>query len=1084
MSNRICLLISFVFVLGLVAGASAQPTYLGRTSWWSDLDSNDHDWSRPDNWWTMDRYQDDVNELIVYVKVGPNEVPDVNTSALIGKADGHAPYPLFLNANPPENDPCITSGTFTPPSISVSGGYHLDPFVSGSSVDHSDTNVLDPCYAHYLTMSGGTVTVGTPQTMEGYDNPTWYDGEWWGRWGGSNVYIGTTGWRAAALGGLGAGLPSGTMTMTGGTLNVGGHMEVGSWEEAHGTLDMTGGTINITQGLYAPASWWGAGVLTGQVNLHGGTINARYFTMIQDPYVGNTGNLDIEAGKMVLGRNEETKIQGYANGDVAQMSITVYGTTHGQITGGGQRAALNIDYDVSADGKTTVFASLTDPCQAWAPSPPDGAQNAKGPPANLARPVLSWSAGDGATSHLVYFGTGFAEVNDATTSSGEYKGSQALTSYTVDTDLDVFGTYHWRIDEANAVTVKGQVWDFTVGNLGKASYPVPADTEDDVSPAVTLGWTAGIYATTHDVYFGTSFSEVNDANTNSDAFMAPTQAGTTWATTGYDPNGLGYSTTYYWRIDEQDGGTFPGNVWSFTTNSRFIVDNFNSYANLDPEVYAVWNDYTGNPSDGELWALETNPDVARDGNSIQFKYYNTTADKGKLVGSWMDAKTSDLEIGSDWTLSRAAGLVLYFRGTVGNSVEKMWVELEDTSANAAFVVYDGDANDIAVESWHEWNIDLAAIDACGVTLSSLDNIKLGVGGFSRGGQGKATTVVSYVHFDDIEVWASRCRPEVSLAYDWTDDCVVDAYDLEIMTDDWLMTDYNTLGYAGTLKNFPGASDGNYDNCWVTGGKVGSRALEFGGEHSFDPGSNNNDSDDYVEIPPLNVNTNTITFSAWVKRGAGGAQDDDGGIVFCSRNEDGPGTTYAGLVMGLNKIDNSLGYNWDNSQSTWGWNPGLGVLPENEWAFVALAVAADYADIYIMKESTGIIETARNTTSHVAQPFGIVTRIGDHKGRNFKGLMDDVRIYDYTLDANDIEYLAKLGGSGTVPDGNHLQAHYEFEETTGLEASDSAGAGVNYWPVPSVANICGDGVEPEYSRFVNLIDFSCFADYWMDEQLWP
>ena len=1080
MSKRICLLISFALVLSFVASASAQPTYLGRTSWWSDLDSNDHDWSRPDNWWTMDRYQDDVNEVIIYVKVEPNEVPDGNTGAWIGKADSHAPYPEFLHFNPPENDPCITSGTFTPSEISCGGGYHLDPFISGSAVDHSDTNVLDPCYAHYLTISGGTVTVGTPQTWEDYDLETTYGGAWQGRWGyGGNVYIGTVGWRATLLGGLGAGLPSGTITMTGGTLNVGGHIEVGSWEEANGTLDMTAGTINITQGLYAPASWWGAG-LQSKVNLHGGTINARYFTMIQDPYTGNTGNLDIEAGKMVLGRNEEDKIQGYANGDVAQMSITVYGVSHGQIAGGGQRAALNIDYDVSADGKTTVSASVTDPCQAWAPSPADGAQNVKGPPAILARPVLSWSAGDGATSHDVYFGTSFAEVNDATTSSDEYKIQQALTSYTVTTDLDVFGTYHWRIDEVNAVAVKGVVWDFTVANLGKASYPDPWDREDDVSPAVTLGWTGGIYVATHDIYFGTSFAEVNDANTLSDAFMV-NQTGTTWATAGYAPNGLDYSTTYHWRIDERDGGTYPGNVWSFTTNSRLIVDNFNSYANLDPDVYAVWNDYGTNNSDGEIWALEKSPDIVHEGNSIMFKYDNSGG--GKLVGSWMDAKTSDLEIGSDWTLSRAAALVLYFRGSAGNSVapnEKMWVELEDTSSIAGYVVYDGDANDITVESWHEWNIDLGIIDACGVTLSSLDNIKLGVGGSRTGQTDKGT--LSYVYFDDIEVWSVRCVPTYAPVADFTDDCIVDGYDLEIMSDDWMMTDSNTLGYMGTLKNFPGASDGNYDDCWVTG-KVDAGGLYFNMDDPDpnDPG-NQNAGGDYVEIPPLNLNTNTITFTMWVKRY--GIQRDDGGLFFCSYKDDGPpDNTESGIIMGNAFIPaNTIGYNWTNDMNTYKWNAGFGELPNDEWAFVALTISPSRAWLYQMNQSSGILQSNYNDLTHDPEEFDVPSRIGDHKNRPLVGTMDDFRIYDYTLSASESEYLAK--GGGTPPDSNHLYAHYKFNETTGLEAADDAGDMLNYWPVPSLANICGDGIEAEYHRFVNLIDFSCFADYWMDEQLWP
>jgi hypothetical protein len=1089
MSKKLCLLISFALLAGLVGSASAaELKFSNRCSWWSDLGPG-HDWSEPDNWWTMDRYyyDDDGDDEVdgtedkVYVKVDPNQVPDANITAYVGKGDAHINYPVELRNMILDGyvmtDPTISSGTVEANDVLCGGGYSLVDNIEGSAIEVGDANTWDPCTYHELTITGGTLTIGTPQTWEGYDTETW-SGMWLGEWGNSCLRIGVVGWRASVLGARPVPF-GGTMIMNDGTVNVGGHMEVGAWEEAVGKLNMNGGTINITQGLYCPASWWGAGTMLGQINLNGGTINARYFTMIQDPYNGNNGNLDIEAGKMVLGRNEEDKIQGYADGEVVQMSITAYGVSHGQITGG-QRAALNIDYDVSAEGKTTVFASLTDPCQPWAPSPADGALNVKGPPSDLQRPILSWSAGDNAASHRVYFGTSFAEVNDATTSSGAHKGIQALTSYTVGTDLDAFGTYHWRIDEVNAVTVKGQVWDFTVANLGKSSYPDPENGEDDVSPAVTLGWTPGIYATSHDVYFGTSFAEVNDANTNSDAWMV-NQAGTTWPTTGYDPNGLDYSTTYYWRIDEKDGGTYRGTVWSFTTNSRLIVDNFNSYANLDPDVYAVWNDYWVNGSDGELFALETNPDIAHDGNSIQFQYDNQTKDSGYFIGSWMDAKTSDLEIGSDWTLSRAAGLLLYFRGSAGNSVEKMWVELEDTSSNAGYVLYDGDANDITLESWHEWNVDLGIIDACGVTLSSLDNIKVGVGGYARTGQTTRSSSTSYVYFDDIEVWPARCLPKYASIVDFTDDCVVDGYDLETMAEDWMMTDYNTLGYMGTLKRFPGPTDPNYDLCWVAG-KVDAGGLYF---NLDDPDPNNPfdqpEGGDYVEIPPLNLNSNTVTFTLWVKRH--GIQRDDGGLFFCSWRDDGPGTTESGIMMGNAFIDeNCIGYNWQNDMDTYQWDPAFGELPNDEWAFVALTMSPSRATMYQMNESDGILQSNYNDVAHAPEAFGIPSRIGDHKNRPLVGTMDDFRIYDYTLDASEIEYIAK--GTGTPPDANHLYAHYKFNETTGLTAADDAGDALNYWPVPSVANICGDDVEAEYHRFVNLIDFACFADYWLDVDLWP
>ncbi|MCX5644525.1 MAG: discoidin domain-containing protein [Phycisphaerae bacterium] len=94
----------------------------------------------------------------------------------------------------------------------------------------------------------------------------------------------------------------------------------------------------------------------------------------------------------------------------------------------------------------------------------------------------------------------------------------------------------------------------------------PEDGATDVPRDVTLNWTAGQYPATHDVYFGTTFADVNDATgTNTTGILASKgQADTT-----FDPPGSrAYGQTYYWRIDEvntsADGTIYKGGVWSFT----------------------------------------------------------------------------------------------------------------------------------------------------------------------------------------------------------------------------------------------------------------------------------------------------------------------------------------------------------------------------------------------------------------------------------------------------------------------------------------------------------------------------------------
>jgi hypothetical protein len=144
--------------------------------------------------------------------------------------------------------------------------------------------------------------------------------------------------------------------------------------------------------------------------------------------------------------------------------------------------------DISHDGSTLFFISrrgggvggldiwqvriLELDERATDPSPTDGATDV---PDNV---VLSWSPGAAgvAAFHDVYFGTGFDDVNNATTSSAEYKGRQSLDadSYNPPEQLGLLRTYYWRIDEVNDPCLwKGSVWSFTTGN-----YVVLDDMED------------------------------------------------------------------------------------------------------------------------------------------------------------------------------------------------------------------------------------------------------------------------------------------------------------------------------------------------------------------------------------------------------------------------------------------------------------------------------------------------------------------------------------------------------------------------------------------------------------------------------
>jgi hypothetical protein len=100
--------------------------------------------------------------------------------------------------------------------------------------------------------------------------------------------------------------------------------------------------------------------------------------------------------------------------------------------------------------------------------------------------------------------------------------------------------------------------DVTIGNVyeglpDQASNPFPADNETGVKVNTILGWRAGAHSVSHHVYFGTT--QTPDSMTYQ-------------STTAFNPGELESNTTYYWRIDEENGsGKTEGKLWNFTTGA-------------------------------------------------------------------------------------------------------------------------------------------------------------------------------------------------------------------------------------------------------------------------------------------------------------------------------------------------------------------------------------------------------------------------------------------------------------------------------------------------------------------------------------
>ena len=213
---------------------------------------------------------------------------------------------------------------------------------------------------------------------------------------------------------------------------------------------------------------------------------------------------------------------------------------------------------------------------------------------------LSWTVGETAATHDVYFGTDFDGVNDGL--GDTFQGNQpadflivGFPGFSFPEGLPPGNTYYWRVDEVEAdgaTKHEGFVWSFTIPSK-KAYDPFPADGARHVFPDdTTLSWTRGLNAKLHTAYFSDNFDEVDSG-----------AAGMPRGTADYSPGTLASDTVYYWRVDEFDGmATHKGDVWSFRTLPDIPITDPSlvGWWKLDADSGTVAIDWSGHGNHGTL----------------------------------------------------------------------------------------------------------------------------------------------------------------------------------------------------------------------------------------------------------------------------------------------------------------------------------------------------------------------------------------------------------------------------------------------------------------------------------------------------
>ncbi len=478
----------------------------------------------------------------------------------------------------------------------------------------------------------------------------------------------------------------------------------------------------------------------------------------------------------------------------------------------------------------------------------------------------------------------------------------------------------------------------------QARVPQPASAAAGVSIDTSFKWRPGREAASHQVYFGT------DPN----AVAQGTAPAKTVSDHSFAPGVLNLGTTYYWRVDEVNAVTYPGDVWSFTTETYKVVDDFESYTDqAGAEIFSTWIDgFADNyKSSGSTVGLNTavngtfgETTIIHGGKqSMPLAYDNSKAP------TYSEA-TWTFDTPQDWTASGIKSLSLWFQGVAGNGGQ-LYVKINGTK-----VLYDGDAADLARAAWQVWNIDLSQAGK----VNSVRSLTIGV-------EGAAAKGTLYV--DDV-----RLYPKTP------------GYVTPVPPAATNLVAYYTFDEGSGAKAGDSSGKGNNGTAsgnpqWVAG-KIGG-ALSFDGV------------DDFVDCGKgaALVVRDTITVACWIK------------VASFTRNWE------TILAMGDDSYRLSRSATTGNSVH-FGCNGPTGgnldaktLVTTDTWRHVALVYDGINKIVYV----DGIEDARVASTGQInASAYNLyIGANAQQTGRNLKGLVDDVRIYSRPLSADEVAGLAGL-----------------------------------------------------------------------------
>jgi len=547
----------------------------------------------------------------------------------------------------------------------------------------------------------------------------------------------------------------------------------------------------------------------------------------------------------------------------------------------------------------------------------------------------------------------YSADGQAWTSLGDFVFAQAtgLVAYAANTTVEFSGISAKFVRLTINSNFGGLLAQYGLSEVRFYSIPVvarepqPAADAAGVDPQVQFRWRAGREAASHKVF-------VSD---NQQAVADGTAPAATVAEPRYEAS-LMLDGTYFWKVvevnDAEAVSAWESPIWSFSTASFVVVDDFEGYTDAEgTRIYESWIDGYEEAANGSLVGYDQAPfaeqSVLHGGRqSMPLRYENTGG------ATYSEAKRT-FASAQDWTRHGFTTLVVYFRGQAGNSPASVYLKINDTK-----ISFNNGTASTALPVWKQWNVPLTT---AGVNFKSVKSLAIGVEGTGTG----------TLFVDDIRLYATA--PAIVGASDPGKTGLVAWY-----TMDDNVQDSSGRNYHGTLTGDSGYSAG-----------YSGKALNFNGSSTF------------VTLPigPLMPTLNDVTVATHVNFSGGSGSwqrvfdfgsDSTVYMFLCPRQSTGGPMRFAirTAAVGEQIVDSPAAIS-------------LG------WHHMAVSIDSKTMRMTLYLDGEQVGQAA---TTLLPKDLGNTTQ--NWLGRSqytadayFSGMLDEFRIYNRVLSAQEVRYLA-------------------------------------------------------------------------------